>query len=186
VFTNTVTMSAQTVIANETQVGTTFVVSKTLATAKCDTPNCSAAASMLKSIPVTCPAAIGVSCTFHIALVAKVSLGIHCDGCAGASPASGYQFLVDGLPPTIGPTDLRGNYLIARNVFTDGENTGKLSFLSRQSYAASVIATVTNTDSNSHTIDVNITCRDAFVLVPQGGCEATAHDSTMRVDVFIP
>jgi hypothetical protein len=187
VFTTiTITMNAQTVISNESPAGFAFVANKTLATAKCDTPKCSATASMLKSIPVTCPAAIGQTCTFYISLVSKVSIGIHCKFCFGGGPAAGYQFLVDGLPPSVGPTDAQGGYLFARNAFTGGENTGSPSYLSRQSFAASVIATVTNTDSNNHSIDVNITCRDAFVLQPQGGCEAIAHDSTMRVDVFEP
>jgi hypothetical protein len=116
----TVTLSAQTVISNEIQVSTIFVVNKTLATAKCGTPHCGATASMLKSIPVTCPAAIGQTCTFHISLVSKVSLGIACTFCAGASPEAGYQFLVDGLAPSVGPTDAQGGYLFARNVYTGG------------------------------------------------------------------
>jgi hypothetical protein len=178
----TITMRAQTVISNETQVTTTFVVNKTVATAKCGEPNCAAMTPVLKSIPVICPAAIGQTCTFHIALDAKVSLTFPCgeEQCTGPSPTASYQFLVDGLAPTIGPTDGQGDYLFARNVQTDSQS---FPYFSRQSFAASVIATVTNTNSNNHTIDLNIRCRDTAL---DGGCEAIAHSSTMRVDVFEP
>ena len=177
----TITMTAQTVISNETQVTTTFVVNKADVIAKCGKLGCTAKTPMLKSIPVTCPAAIGQTCTFHIALDAKVSLTFPCGGeCTGPSPTTSYQFLVDGLAPTIGPTDGEGDYLFARNVQTDSQSS---PYFSRQSFTASVIATVTNTNSNNHTIDVNIGCHDT---VGDGGCEAVAHSSTMRVDVFEP
>jgi len=176
----TMTMKAQTVISNENLVTTTFVVSKTDATAKCGTPSCTAKTPMLKSIPVTCPAAIGHTCTVHIAFDAKVSLGSICTMCEGPASVAAYQFLVDGVPPTIGPTDSHGNYLFADNVITDGKVQEGRS--NRQSYPASVIAAVTNTSSPGHLIDVNLLCRgNGF-----GGCAAVAHWSTMRVDVFEP
>jgi hypothetical protein len=178
----TTTMTAQTVISNETQVTTTFVVNKTDVTVKCGKPGCTAKTPMLKSIPVTCPAAMGQTCTFHIAFDAKVSLTFPCAGdCSGPSPTTSYQFLVDGLAPAIGPTDGQGNYQFASNVET-ASHFSPFHF-SRQSFAASVIATVTNTNSNNHTIDVNIRCHDTAT---EGGCEAIAHWSTMRVDVFEP
>ena len=174
--------TAQTVISNEAQVTTTFVVNKTDATAKCGKPGCTAKTPILKAIPVTCPAAIGQTCTFHIAFDAKVSLTFPCAGdCAGPSPTTSYQFLVDGLAPAIGPTDGQGDYQFASNVETVSHFVP--FHFSRQSFAASVIATVTNTNSNNHTIDVNIRCHDTAA---EGGCEAIAHWSTMRVDVFEP
>jgi hypothetical protein len=189
-----ITMTAQTVVSNETLVTTTFVVNKTGATAKCGKRGCTAKTPMLKSILVTCPAAIGQTCTFHIALDAQVSLTFPpCASilssrqeearqipCTGPSPTTSYQFLVDGLAPTIGPTDGQGDYLFARNVQTESDN---IPFFSRQSFAASVITTVANTNSNNHTIDVNIRCSDT---AEEFGCEAIAHSSTMRVDVFEP
>jgi hypothetical protein len=185
-------MKAQTVISNETLVTTTLVVNKKIATAKCSGKNCVARAPMLKSIPVTCPAAIGKTCTFHVALDTKVVLSFEYNvgghgGCWNMSGLSGYQFLVDGAPPTVGPIDADGNYVFAENVFTCSENAGGPSFLTRQSFPASVIATVTNTTSNSHTIDVNLVCSNTSASDGSlTGCEAVAHNSTMRVDVFEP
>jgi hypothetical protein len=176
----TIIMTAQTVISNETLVTTTFVVNKTDAAAKCGQPSCTAKTPILKSIPVTCPAAIGQTCTVHIAFDAKVSLGSICTMCEGPAGVTAYQFFVDGVPPTIGPTDVHGNYLFADNVFTDGKVQEGRS--NRQSYPASVISAVTNTSSQSHSIDVNLVCRgNGF-----GGCAVVAHGSTMRVDVFEP
>jgi hypothetical protein len=180
-----ITMKAQTVISNETLVTTTFVVNKTDATAKCGKSGCRASAPILKSIGVTCPAAIGETCTFHIAFDAKVSLTYPNPqgGSPGLSPTASYQFLVDGLAPSVGPTDGQGGYLFARNVLTEPEYANASS---RQSFGASVIATVKNTSSNNHSIDVNIRCHDASGVDGDEGCEATAHWSTMRVDVFEP
>jgi hypothetical protein len=179
----TASMKAQTVISNETLVTTTFVVNKTPATAKCDKVGCTAHVPMLKSIPVTCPAAIGQTCTFHIALDAKVALSFDLFGYRAcfSTGFNGYEFLIDGALPTVGPIDPGGNYLFAVNVYTCTENSGGI--FNRQSYPASVIATVTNTNSTSHTIDVNLVCGDSL---KQGGCEAIAHNSAMRVDVFEP
>jgi hypothetical protein len=103
-------------------------------------------------------------------------------GCGFPAGFNGYQFLVDGALPTVGPIDPGGNYLFAVNVDTCSEFYGP-SYFARQSYPASVIATVTNTSSNNHLVDVNLVCGDSR---QQGGCEAIAHNSTMRVDVFEP
>ncbi len=179
-------MQAQTtIISNESLVtaGTTFVVNKTTATAKCDTVGCSTSTPMLVSIPVTCPAATGQTCTFHISLDAKIDVSFPCDfECYATGPETSYRFLVDGTAPNPGPTDAKGNYLFGNNVGAVSENTGK-AFLSRQSYPASVVATVTNTTSGNHTIDVNLECADKSMF---GGCMASAHWSTMKVDVYEP
>jgi len=168
----------QTILSNESLVTTTFVVNKSAATASCGKPGCAAAKSMLESIPVNCPAPTGQTCTFHIALDAKVSMTFKFrEGAEGSGPIGPYEFLIDGAPPTLGPTDAHGNYLFERNVITQSEQN-KLP--DRQSYPASVI---TSTQSGNHTIDVKIVCRDDL---REGGCEVTAHWSTMRVDVFEP
>jgi len=179
-------MKAQTVITNETLVTTTFVVNKQDATAKCGKPGCHAKTTVLTSIPVTCPAPTGQTCTFHIFMDTKTSITFHCGttGCIGPGPAGSYQFLVDGAAPTIGPTDENGYYLFAKNVQSDSnDGRGFYHYASRQGYPASVLASVTNSSSNNHTIDVNLACEDANHF---GGCEVTARWSTMRVDVFEP
>ena len=161
----TVVVKAQTVISNETLVTTTLVVNKHNATAECRKTGCSATRSMFAPISVICPAAAEQTCTFHISVDAKVFLFSGAEGF--------YQFLVDGLAPTIGPTSEEGRYL-----FVDA-----CCLPPRQGYPAAVVTTVTNSSSNSHTIALNVGCADTD---DTGGCAATAHSSTMRVDVFEP
>jgi hypothetical protein len=173
--------SAQTVISNETLVSTTFVVNKQDATAKCEKLGCGKKTPLFAPIPVTCPAAIGQTCTSHIWLDTKVETTFPCSGeCFGGGPKGFFQFLVDGSAPTIGPTDPNGDYTFESAVFTSSKGPDDIQ--SRQSYPASVVATVTNSSSSNHTISVSIGCRD----IESGGCTATAHWSTMRVDVFEP
>jgi hypothetical protein len=167
--------TAQTVISNETLVSTTFVVNKTPATVKCTKAGCSATKTMLAPVTVACPAATGQTCTFHISLDAKASMGGTCKTCPSAG-ADSFQFLVDNAAPTIGPTDANGLYLFAKNV-------GAIAFLDlRQSFPASVLTTVTNSGSSDHTVALNLVCSDTIGV----GCEVTSRWSTMRVDVFEP
>jgi len=185
----TASMKAQTVISNETLVTTTFVVNKTTATAKCTGANCVARVPVLKSILVTCPAAIGKTCTFHISLDTKVELSFDIGRSGCAAPLTGltaYEFLVDGAPPTVGPIDANGNYVFAENIDSCTEDTRRLNGFIRQSFPASVIATVTNTTAVSHTIDVNLVSSNTSGTETVLGVEAIAHSSTMRVDVFEP
>jgi hypothetical protein len=111
--------TAQTVISNETLVTTTFVVNKTAATARCFRAGCRAKTQMFAPIPVTCPAAMGQTCTFHISLDAKTAVVIPpaCN-CFGGGPTGFYEFLIDGVAPTIGPTDENGDYIFVKNGFT--------------------------------------------------------------------
>jgi hypothetical protein len=172
-------MKAQTVISNEALATTTFVVNKESRSARCGRTGCSAKTQMFAPIPVTCPAPIGQTCTLHIWLDTKTSVVLGCGNCGGAGTTGFYQFLVDDTVPTIGPTDEHGNYLFEKYGYTGGIP----STAARQSYPASVLTAVTNANSTSHTITVNVGCRD---VAKTGGCEATAHWSTMRVDVFEP
>jgi len=168
--------TAQVVISNETLVTTTFVVNKQIATARCTTNGCRADRFMFAAIPVTCPAATGQTCTFHISLDTKTSISATFPG-GGQGPTGFYQFLIDGIAPTIGPTDKSGTYVFERNNYTNDDSSTRLS------YPASVLTTVTNSGSNSHTIVVNVGCSD---VLGEGGCQATSYWSTMRVDVFEP
>jgi hypothetical protein len=173
-----VTAGAQTVISNETLVTTTLVVSKTDTVAKCTNSGCRVSVPMLSSIPITCPAAIGQTCTLHIALDAKVAIFLHCTSGCGAISLSrdSYQFLVDGAVPTPGPLSPTGDYIFAQYVATTANAPVQ------QPFPASIVATVTNATSQNHTITVNLTCLD----LSYEGCEAETHYSTMRVDVFEP
>ena len=173
------TATAQTIISNEALVTTNFIVSQKVATAKCQSTGCSAKTSMFAAIPVTCPAATGQTCTFHIALDTKTSIVSGCGNCGGSGGTGFYQFLVDDAPPTIGPTTKDGNYLFEKFAYT----AGLPKVATRQSYPASVLTSVTNSTSNIHTILVNVGCSDANHT---GGCSAVAYWTTMRVDVFEP
>jgi len=174
---------AQTIISNETLATTTFVVSETSVTASCKKGGCTASSPMLQSIPVTCPAAIGKTCTLHIDLQAKVATSFPGPkGNAGAGPSAFYQFSVDDAPPNPGPTDSKGNYLFGRSVSTAAEGN-KTGFYSRQNYPASVVATVTNKSSSNHTIDVALVCQAENL---ETGCVAQGGWATMRIDVFEP
>jgi hypothetical protein len=172
---------AQTVISNETLMSSTFVVNKQSATAKCGTAGCSARTFMFAPVSVTCPAATGQTCTFHISLDTKTSIQLppSCQ-CLGSGATGFFQFSIDGVAPTIGPTDANGHYLFEANGYTAnliGHQAARLS------YSASVITAVTNSGSNTHTIVLNVGCSDAL---KEGGCGVTTHWSTMRVDVFEP
>jgi hypothetical protein len=176
------TALAQTIISNETLVSTTFVVNKTSATAKCGKAGCQAITSMFAAIPVLCPAPMGQTCTFHIFLDTKTSGLAFSDGVPGLSGTGFYRFLVDDAAPTIGPTDQNGDYVFQKYVATYNSPIGP----SRESYPASVVAGVTNSTSNSHTIAVSVGCRGIRPGNFFRGCEAIAHWTTMRVDVFEP
>lgn len=172
------TMNAQTIISNETLVATTFVVNTKTSVARCNKPGCSAAAPILSSIPVTCPEALGATCTFHISFVAKVAIELLCSNCGGGSDVlDGYQFLIDGQAPTPGPTDSAGNYSFDFDTYTAA------GFPTKMSIPASVVGVVTNSTSPSHTIDVKLSCVDVLKI---RGCGVEALNSTMRVDVFVP
>jgi hypothetical protein len=141
----------------------------------CRTTGCRAKTAMFAPINVTCPAATRKTCTFHIFLDAKASFGDFCNRCQGGG-ADYFQFLVDEAPPTIGPTDARGLYRFAQNIVGFAGNE------LRESFPASVVATVTNSTSNNHTVALNVACKSTTA----GGCQTTAHASTLRVDVFEP
>jgi hypothetical protein len=179
-FIATVGVQAQTIISNEKLVTTTFVVDTSSATAKCVKAGCAAQAPILTAIPVNCPAAIGGTCTFHIALDSRIDVALPCLGsdCTGSSGArNSYQFLVDGKPPVPGPTDAQGYYVFAKVVWS------VTAFPSRYPFPATIVASVTNISSQDHTIDVNLQCVDVFKF---SGCGLIAASTTMRVDVFEP
>lgn len=163
-----VVVQAQTVLSNETLSTTTLVVNTHGSSASCTGSSCRAKKQMFAPITITCSAVIGQTCTFHITLDATAAISFLDEGF--------YQFLVDGAAPAPGPTDAQGFYRFVKFQQTNSIGPNKLS------YAASVVATVTNTTSQNHTIAVSIACKD----VDGDGCTASTDQSTMRVDVFQP
>jgi hypothetical protein len=180
------TLEAQTLISNEKLVSTTFLVNKQDATAHCGIPGCRTKRPMFSATPVYCPAEIGKTCTFHISLDTKAAMGFKCgysSGCAGPGPIGFYQFLIDDAVPTIGPTDGDGDYLFEKSLWTFSKNGPPPRPFVRLSFPASVLGSVTNSTSKSHTVNVNVGCSD---IGKQGGCIVTTHWTTMRIDVFEP
>jgi len=172
------TINAQTIISNETLATTTFVVNTKNTVARCNKAGCAASAPILTAIPVTCPAAIGATCTFHISFDAKVAIELLCSNCGGGSDVlDAYQFLIDGQAPAPGPTDAAGHYSFDFDTYTAAGLPTKMSI------PASVVGVVTNSTSQSHTIDVKVGCADVLKI---RGCGVEALNSTMRVDVFEP
>jgi len=168
-------MKAQTVMmSNEHLVSTTLVANRTGRDTECNGYHCVAPpVPMFKPIHVTCPAALGKTCTLNIVLDTKT--GLQDDSSEG--PAGRYQILVDGTAPLPGPTDGHGFYVFsvyAPSLLNEAE---------RQAYSASVIGKVTNKSSKDHKIDVKVSCTDA---ANTGACDVEAHWSTMRIDVFEP
>jgi hypothetical protein len=168
VFCTVAEADAQTVISNDVLSATTLVVNKERSSTNCTGKSCHAKKRMFAPIPVICPADIGKTCTFHVSLDAKVEISFVDDGF--------YQFLVDDAVPFPGPTLEGGYYRFVR--FQQTNSIGP----TRLSYPASLVATVTNTNSQNHTIVVSIACQDE----DGDGCTATVYHSTMRVDVFQP
>jgi hypothetical protein len=122
------------------------------------------------------PATTAHTCTFHISIETSVSTGYPTNApCCVPGPTGFYQFLVDGAAPTIGPTTKKGDYIFEQKPLMDPR------IPIRQTYPASVLATVTNSSSNNHSISVKLGCEAGIY-----GCHITAHSTTMRVDVFEP
>jgi hypothetical protein len=159
----TATMKAQTVIANEALATTIFVVNKVDVVAGCRTAGCRVKTLLLAPVSVTCPAPACQTCTFHISLDSPIKVVLGCTNCQGSGTTGFYQFLIDDAVPTIGPTGGDGNYVFESYGFADGNPT----YATVQNYPASILTTVTNSTSNSHTISLNLGCWDAIKV---GGC----------------
>jgi len=162
--------NAQIVISNEHLVSTTLVVNYKGINASCQGNYCIATpVPMFKPTHVTCPAAMGKTCTLHIALDAKTE--------TPAFTEDRFQFLLDGKRPVPGPTDGDGFYIFA----THDSQYDSSSPAERQSQPASVVGKVTNSQSKNHKIEVSVAC-----TAINYGCSLTVHWSTMRIDVFEP
>ena len=158
-------LNAQTVISNEKLVSTTFVVVEKHKVAFCSQGGCTAKVAMFDPVMITCPGTSEQTCTIHIVLDGKVTIGLG---------DSFYQFLIDDAAPTIGPTGKNGAYTIV------SENR-VVSPDSRFSMPASVVGTVVNSESNTHSIAVSVGChRDSYP------CQIDSNATTMRVDIFQP
>jgi hypothetical protein len=135
--------------------------------AECSTDECQATAPVFTPT-ISCPAAIGKTCTFYIQVSAQVS---ETPGDFGE-----YRFLVDGAVPVQFQTDFDGYF----NWEQQNPNAG-LGVWEARSYA--VVAKVTNNVADqAHKIEVDIACLD----VTGDGCQGAFGFGNLRVDVLAP
>jgi hypothetical protein len=162
---------AQTVVNVESSlVGSTLVVNNTPTVARCSggSHHCFAESPLFTPVQVSCPAAIGQTCTFDISVVAQFIAGSR-----NLAPGiSSFTFLVDDAAPQPGPTDAKGHYHFL-------SHDASSSFPLLTSYPAQVVANVTNTTSQNHTVSVGIACWGK-------GCYGKVNVSSTRIDVFEP
>ena len=179
VFATAVLAGAQTVISNETLVSSTFVVLTNGNSAVCNQFGCKVTTGMIGPTSITCPGSTGQTCTLQVSLSATLSASLPCTTtCLGSGSSAFYQFLVDNAPPSIGPSDQNGDYLVQKGVVTGNSEQRAI-----QTSTASVLGSVTNSASDTHQVMVNVGC---LATINQQGCKVTPRQITMRVDVFQP
>ena len=121
-------------------------------------------------LPIVCPGAVGVTCTFYIHLETDDGLTISDQGI--------FQFLVGGVPPNPGPT-FAGGFFIWDN------NDPNSALAVPHSYSYAVTATVTNTAVNqAWPVAVNLICADNPGT--PAGCTATTFLANLEVNVYKP
>jgi hypothetical protein len=149
-----------------------FDTSSSAVTASCSFSFCTATATVFNE-SIKCPVVAGKTCTFQI----TIESGNTVVGNSGTINEEGvYQFLVDGVAPSPGPTDGSGLYLwtSAQPIFGAVFGT---------SYA--VTATVRNTVANqAHSITEGIGCFE--VTGDASGCSATQGFSNFQIAVTTP
>jgi len=136
----------------------------------CGVSSCLADPVTIFNTNVTCPVVAGKTCTYDVQIAGQVFS-------TGETIEEGenglYQFLVDGLIPTGGGTDVNGFYSwqFLGPAFTFGT-------------AYNVHSKVTNSSANEkHNIAVNLTCEDDIGAT---GCFAEASLQTITVRVMTP
>jgi hypothetical protein len=142
-------------------------------TASCSSSGCIATATVFNE-SIKCPALAGKTCTFQITIESQGHVG----GNSGSTGEDGfYQFLVDGVAPSPGPTDSSGLYSwSALQPVNSLANIGT-------SYA--VTATVRNTVANQvHSITQGIGCEE--LAGDPNGCSATQGFSNFQIAVTTP
>lgn len=115
---------------------------------------------------IKCPHAAGGTCTYYLHLETQVSVSSLDTGV--------FEFLVDGVAPSPGPTDAMG-------FFAWDASDPNSSILQARSFA--VVAQVTNSASNqTHSIEVQFGCIDTT----GDGCSATKGLTSMSIGLYTP
>ena len=147
-------------------ISSVFETNSTGVSDSCGTSGCTAVKSLLPTVNLPCPGAVGQTCTFSIHVespnqISDVDQGL-------------YRFLVDGVPPTPGPVANGGFY---KFVESDPNSSDT------QPGSAAVVAVVTNNAANQvHHATVSFGCKD----ITGDGCFAFAALSIARIDTFQP
>jgi hypothetical protein len=142
-------------------------------TASCSSSGCTATAIAFNE-SIKCPAVAGKTCTFQITIESQNQVG----GLSGSTGEYGfYQFLVDGVAPSPGPTQPTGFYYWIGGYPV---NFGAVIGLS-----AAVTATVQNTVANQvHSITEGVGC--AEVVGDPSGCSGFQGLSNLQIAVTTP
>jgi hypothetical protein len=117
-------------------------------------------------VHIICPQPAGATCTYYVHLETQASVS--------ANDSGVFQFLVDGIAPTPGPTDFRG--------FFEWDTADPNStVMHARSYA--VVAQVTNLQANQpHSIEVEFGCVD----LTGDGCSSTMGLASMSIALYKP
>jgi hypothetical protein len=147
-------------------ISSTFETNSTGVSTNCGTSACQALVPLLPRLSLTCPGAVGVTCTFFIQIesanqISSVDQGL-------------YQINVDGTAANPGPLAAGGLYkFVESDPNSDDTHTN----------SAGIVATVKNSSANQvHHAQVSLGCQDDT----GDGCFAFAALSSLRADVFQP
>ena len=117
-------------------------------------------------VHIICPQPAGATCTYHIHLETQASVS--------ANDSGVFQFLVDGVAPTPGPTDFRG-------FFAWDTADPNSTVMQARSYA--VVAQVTNSQANQpHSVEIEFGCVDET----GDGCSSTMGLASMSIALYKP
>jgi hypothetical protein len=123
---------------------------------------------------IKCPGAIGTKCVFQITISSQNQVGSN-DLPANPSEEGLYQFLVDGTPPSPGPTLVGGFYL-----WTLLQAASSISAVS-----TAVTGSVTNSAANQvHSISVGISCNE--VNGDNTGCFESTQFANLQIARYQP
>jgi hypothetical protein len=151
-------------VGNRTLQRTAFQTNGDSVGASCATSGCEAKAPIFVRT-AQCDGAIGKTCTLYIHVDSQVSVS--------NLDVGAFKFLVDGVPPTPGPTGDTGS------VGWNGASSS--AFYEAHSFA--VVAYVTNkTVNQQHTIEVDVDCFDEG----GDGCVTDAGFATLQATVYTP
>jgi hypothetical protein len=161
-------------LSNHTLTGTFFDVNAAGATAACGSAFCSATPVNLFLEHIKCPGATGTKCVFQITITSQNQTGSN-DLPANPSEEGLYQFLVDGTPPSPGPTLVGGFYL-----WTLLQAASSISAVS-----TAVTGSVTNSAANQvHSISVAISCNE--VSGDSTGCFESTQFANLQIARYHP